>query len=68
MPLATGTKEEFLSTDFVYARAFTSLLKTTVIRMAEFLQLREEITSGRVESSIWGRKGAFSNWSAADRQ
>lgn len=40
MPLATDTKEEFLPTDFVYAGAFTSLLKKAVIRTAKFLQLR----------------------------
>lgn len=39
VPLATETKEEFLPTDFVYAGAFTSLLKNPVIQTAEFLRL-----------------------------
>lgn len=58
VPLATDTEEEFLLTDFVYARAFTSLLKNAVVQTAE-IALRGEITPGRVETSLWGRKGDF---------
>lgn len=40
VPLGTDTKEELLPTGFVYAGAFTSLLKNAVIQTAGFLQLR----------------------------